>query len=248
MDLSTEWARRIPDAEWATYEKVIDDAQQRRIPFAMGGAFAIAAYTGAWRNTKDLDLYVTPDSREPMIALLSRHGFADYFDVLPYDRWWIYRGYKKENDTIIDIISAAANHRTHVQPWWISGPEVEVRARWLRVLPVEVIVQDKLYIMQRERCDWSDVLNLLYSRGTEIDWERVLKEEGEDSPLLAGVLSVFRWLAPGPARDLPSWLWERVGLKPPPAGDAGEIVRSRVELLDRRPWFGPDREIKRPAA
>ena len=153
-------------------------------------------------------------------------------------------GHKKESDTIIDIISAAANHRTHVQPWWISGPEVEVRGWRLRVLPVEVIVQDKLYIMQRERCDWPDVLNLLYSWGTAIDWERVLKEEGDDCPLLAGVLSVFRWLAPGPARELPSWLWERVGLKPPPAGGAGEIVRSRVELLDRRPRFGPDREIK----
>jgi hypothetical protein len=115
-------------------------------------------------------------------------------------------------------------------------------------LPVEVIVQDKLFIMQRERCDWPDVLNLLYARGAEIDWERVLKEEGDDYPLLTGVLSIFRWMAPGAARDLPFWLWERVGLEALPGGSAAEIVQPRVQLLDRRPWFGPDRQIKKPAA
>ncbi len=236
----------IPDGEWEIYQKVIDEAHQRRIPFALGGAFAVAAYTGSWRNTKDLDLYVLPPQRDRMIEALSEHGFTDYFETRPYDRWWIYRGFKE--GTIIDIIWAAANHRTQVRDAWLSGPEVDVRGRRLRVLPVEVILQDKLYIMQRERCDWPDVLNLLYAWGGEVDWERLLGELRDDVPLLAGALSVFRWIAPGQASGLPSWLWKRAGLGPVPSGPAADIVQTRVDLLDRRPWFGPDRERKKPAA
>jgi hypothetical protein len=244
--LSTEWSRSIPDGEWEIYQKVIDDARQSGIPFALGGAFAVAAYTGLWRNTKDLDLYVTPQNRDRMIQVLSRYGFSDYFETHSYDRWWIYRGFKE--GMIVDIIWAAANHRTQVQDSWISGPEVEVRARRVRVLPVEVILQDKLYIMQRERCDWPDVLNLLFSWGGAVDWERLLRELKDDAPLLAGALSVFRWIAPGHARELPPWLWQRTGLAPLPPGPAVDFIQQRADLLDRRPWFGPDRERKKPAA
>lgn len=235
----------IPNDEWEIYQEVIDEAQSRHIPFALGGAFAVAAYTGSWRNTKDLDLYVTPQNRDSMIEVLSRHGFNDYFDTLPYDRWWIYRGFKV--GTIIDVIWATANHRAQVDDGWIFGPEVEIRGHNLRILPVESMVHDKLYIMQRERCDWPDVLNLLYSRGSEMDWERLLRGMKDDLPLVEGVLAVFSWIAPGCARELPPWLWTRLGLQAP-AGPSAEIVKSRVELIDRRPWFGPDRIQQKPAA
>lgn len=245
MQLSTEWSRKIPDEEWDTYQEIIAAAKQRKIPFALGGAFAVAAYTGAWRNTKDLDLYVTPQHRDEMIEVLLRHGFSDYFETHAYDRWWIYRGYKQ--GMIVDVIWAAANHRIQVQDWWIAGPEAEIRGHRLRVLPIEVIVQDKLYIMQRERCDWPDVLNLLYSAGEFLDWERLLRELKDDTQLLAGILSVYRWLAPGTALTVPVWVWQRAGIAPP-SEKSPEIIQGRVELLDRRPWFGPDRERKKPAA
>jgi hypothetical protein len=242
---SQSWARLIPRSQWRIYRQVIARAQKEGIPFALGGAFAVATYTGYWRNTKDLDLYVLPEYRERMISILTSAGLADYYDTLPYDRWWIYRG--KRGDTIVDVIWAMANHRAQIDELWMSGPEVELQEFRVRVLPAEAMLWDKLYIMQRERCDWPDVLNLLYSAGDRIDWEYLLGRIGEDRALLAGALSVFRWISPGRARALPGWLWGRLGVEAPDSS-APEIVQRRVGLLDRRPWFGPDREKLQPAA
>jgi hypothetical protein len=64
---------------------------------------------------------------------------------------------------------------------------------------------------------------------------------GDDRPLAAGVLSVFRWIASGRAQKLPEWIWERLGLPGLPRGELPEIDPRHVSLLDTRPWFGPDR-------
>jgi hypothetical protein len=107
---------------------------------------------------------------------------------------------------------------------------------------------DKLYIMQRDRCDWPDVLNLLYFAGSDIDWEYILGRIGEDRALVAGVLSVFRWLSPQCAASFPSWIWSHVGLEPSDDKAGPFFDKRRVDLLDTRPWYGPDREKLEPAA
>ena len=236
----TSWSQQIPEKEWRVYEAVLDGAAARQIPFALGGAFAVAVYTGCWRNTKDLDLYVLPEHKDRMIAMLDELGLVDYFATCPYDRWWIHRSTR--DDTIVDIIWAMANHRAQIDDLWMSGPEIVLNERRLKSLPAEALIWDKLYIMQRERCDWPDVLNLLYYAGPTVNWEYLLSRIGEDMPLIAGVLSVFRWVSPGKAREFPAWLWEKVGL--PPAEErpqAPDFEKRRVDLLDRRPWFGPER-------
>jgi hypothetical protein len=228
------------------YQGVLDDACAQGIPFALGGAFAVATYTGHWRNTKDIDLYVLPEYRDAMIEVLKRQGLSDLYDSKPYDRWWIYRATR--NGAIVDVIWAMANHRQQIDQLWMSGPDVELRGRRMKVLPAEAMLWDKLYIIQKERCDWPDIMNLLYSVGAQIDWEYLLNRMGEDGPLMTAALSVFRWLSPARAEELPPWLWERLGLIPGAAEAAADIVKPHVELLDRRPWYGPDRETLQPAA
>ncbi len=239
---SAKWSELIPESQWEVYRCVLDEACARGIPFAVGGAFAVAVYTGSWRNTKDLDLYVLPQERDRLIDVLTSCGLSDYFDTKPYDRSWIYRGTR--DDTLVDVIWAMANHRQTIDELWMSGPSIDVHGRLLKVLPAEAMLWDKLYIMQRDRCDWPDLLNLLYSVGPQADWKYLLFRLGDDLPLLAGVLSVFRWISPARAQTLPKWLWRRVGLAPPPSAPLPEIDPWRVSLLDTRPWYGPERGQK----
>ncbi len=244
-----QWSSKIPENEWALYEAVLNGAAEREIPFALGGAFAVATYTGCWRNTKDLDLYVPPEHKERMIQLTRDLGMEDYFATKEYDRWWIYRATR--DGSIIDIIWAMANHRQQIDDLWMSGPEITLRGHRLRVLPAEAMLWDKLYIVQRDRCDWQDIFNLLYATGEMVDWNLLLRRIGEDLPLMAGALSVFRWLAPERARRLPSWIWRKVGLGPGSAASADEsddFNKRRVDLLDRRTWFAPERARLEPAA
>ncbi len=246
MLLHGRWKELIPREQWSVFRRVLEEARAKKLDFAFGGAFAVATYTGKWRDTKDMDLYILPGDREEMKAALAAAGLTDYFPVKDYDRSWIYRAHT--GDVIVDCIWSMANHRTDVDRAWLTrGPVVEFGGENVHVVPPEELIWSKLYVLQRDRCDWPDVLNIVHAIGPELDWERLFHRLNSDAPLLDGILSVFRWLVPDRAAQLPSWLWKRKRKKPRlPAGC------ERVRLLDTRPWFRPleaaaDRE-KEPSA
>jgi hypothetical protein len=231
----TDWPKESPDEQWEMYERALSEANRRELPFALGGAFALATYTGRWRNTKDLDLYVRPEDRDSLIQVLNDLGFDDYYEQLPYDRQWIYRGYRE--GTLVDVIWAMANQRAQVDESWLVGPEMDVRGQSVRIVPPEEMIWAKLYVLQRDRCDFPDVLNLIYGTGPSLDWDRLLTRLGDDWPLLTGVLSVFQWMCPGRALELPKPICRRLHLPRQHEGEAPTTHRRRVDLLDRRPWF-----------
>ena len=68
--------------------------------------------------------------------------------------------------------------------------------------------------MQRERCDWPDVLNLLYQNGPTLDWQHLLNRLGSDAQLLKAILTVFEWICPQVSIELPEWLRDQFGITP----------------------------------
>ncbi len=233
MLLHGRWKELIPREQWSVFRRVLGEARAKGLDFAFGGAFAVATYTGKWRDTKDMDLYILPADREEMKAVLGAAGLTDYFQVKDYDRSWIYRAHTGE--VIVDCIWAMANHRTDVDRAWLTrGPVVEFGGEMVHVVPPEELIWSKLYVLQRDRCDWPDVLNIVHAVGPELDWERLFDRLGADGPLLDSLLSVFKWLVPERAAQLPSWLWKRKKKKPRLAAGC-----ERVRLLDTRPWFRP---------
>jgi len=227
---------RIPEEQWGVYRLAIHEARARNVRFAFGGAFATAFYTGQLRNTKDFDFYVLPADVAPMKQALASAGLQDYHMQLPYDRSWIYRA--SRGDIIVDAIWAMANHRAVVDERWVTqGAEVSIRGEPLRVLPVEELIWSKLYVLQRERCDWGDVLNVLDAQAKAVDWNHLLMRLEDDTPLLAGALAVFSWLAPDRAPSIPDNVWSRLGLNPAADAHGANLSRVRADLLDSRPWF-----------
>src|SRR5262245_50223710 len=105
----SNWDRLVPDSEWAVYSIVLRAAQERRLPFALGGGFAFSTYAQRWRDTKDIDLYILQKDRDRFIQILNEYGFEDYHPREPYDRKWIYRGTR--SGLIVDLIWAMANQR-----------------------------------------------------------------------------------------------------------------------------------------
>ena len=235
-----EWDVSIADCEWEVYRRVMEEARSAGVRFAFGGAFATGVYTGDLRNTKDFDFYILPQQRDAMIQATRRAGLHDYYDTLPYDRAWIYRA--STDGIIVDAIWAMANLRTEVEERWISaGPEVKLRGESIRAIPIEDLIWSKLYVIQRERCDWGDVLNLIDAQTGTIAWDQLIDRMGEDAPLLAGVLAIYAWLAPERVALIPERVWTRLGVSPL-SSEGAEGSRPRAGLIDSRPWFRLHRE------
>ena len=229
---------KIEPEKWRLYRKVLKMAQRRRIPFALGGGTATMVYTGRARRSKDIDLFLPPDRREEMIQVTRECGLRDLYDEQPYDRAWIYRAH--DGAAIVDVIWSMANYRSQVDAGWLeNGPEIQLDDLRVRLVPAEETLWCKLYILQSDRCDWPDAFNILNTAGPELDWQRVISRLEGDTPLLAGLLSVFAWLCPDRARDLPRWLWDRLKLEYPPVS-TDQKAGARLNLLDGRQWFGPE--------
>jgi len=232
--LQFEWVNAITTPHWACYRRAIHSLRRAGLPFLLGGGFALATYTGRWRDTKDIDFYIYPKDRDAAVAALARAGFRDLFPRLPYDRKWIYRS--TCSGVIVDIIWAMANQRAQTDEHWFEyAPPANVRGEEMRVVPLEEYLWCKLYILQRDHCDWTDIFNVLYAAGPQVDWDRLLSRLEEDWPLLKAMLTVYGWLCPKRASELPASLRRKLKL---PAPDLAPRRRhDRIRLLDSRGWF-----------
>lgn len=228
----------IPLETWQPYKEVVDLFNSRGIRFAAGGGLAFSRYSARLRYTKDIDFFLAPEFKDRARQATTELGFEDYFGQEEYDRSWIYRGYR--DDVIVDLIWTAPNHRMLVDDGWVTGgPTVTVHGTQVQVLRLEEFLWSKLYVMQRDRCDWPDMMNVLYSCGENIDWDLMLERLGPDAPLMGAMLASYRWLAPERAAKLPGTLWEKVGLTRNWPETSSEWSVDRVHLLDTRDWFGP---------
>jgi hypothetical protein len=232
---SASWLQRLPPEQWSVYKSVMARARNLGLQFAVGGGFATMTYTGQWRDTKDIDFFVTERDKEQMIRVMAECGLADYYERQPYQRHWLYRSYKDE--IIVDVIWGMANRRAVVDEAWLHGPEVDFDGERFRLVPAEETLWSKLYVLQRDRCDWPDGLSLIYSMGMDLNWRRLLERIKEDAPLLSALLSVFGWLCPDRAREVPSWIWNELGTRWSQTDAHLKPECTRASLLDSRPWL-----------
>lgn len=230
------WETRIPAKHRGVYRCVLDRISAADIPFALGGGLALSVYTHKCRVSKDIDIYVLPQHRETAIEILGECGLEDYYSVKEYVRHWIYRGHKA--GAIVDVIWAMANQRAQVDDRWLTGgPAVEMLGQTVRIVPAEELIWSKLYVLQHDRCDWPDILNLLNACAAALDWDHLLERAAEDGPLVKGVISVFSWVCPTRAMSIPERIWDKLGLAPVVAGCQPSDRPSPQDLLDTRPWL-----------
>lgn len=245
IEKRTAWESAIPPEQARCFQRVLSAVRRENIPFALGGGLALSVYTGNLRNKKDMDIYVMPSDRQRTIDMITSCGLKDYYDVMPYDRAWIYRSH--EENIIVDTIWAMANQRAVVDEQWIDGGDtIHLFGEEYQVMPPEELIWSKLYVLQRDRCDWPDILNLLHATAPALDWDHLLDRAGEDAPLVKAVLAVFSWVSPETARQIPHWVWDCMGLPVPLQNASNGDSQPRADLLDTRPWFGPDQQLTEP--
>jgi hypothetical protein len=243
--IETTWGELIPEEQWGIFSLGVTALEANGVPFLVHGALALGTYTGRWRNTKDVDVIVRPRDQERAVSALQRAGFEDYHNREPYDRSWIFRGFKEE--VIFDIIWALPNHRVVIDEGWFErSRSFWLRGRLLAAVPAEEMVRVKLYVFQRERCDWVDVLNVLAGTCDTLDWRWLVQRMDRDLPLLHAALAVFNWMSPQRSATLPRWLREQFALPLLDVPDPAEVEVRRARLFDSRPWFALHQPTDKP--
>lgn len=243
------WTGLIPAQQVEALHRVSEALRRAGVPSLLGGAFAIGRHVGRWRGTKDVDFFLRPAERERAIEALRACGYEDFYPQQAYDRSWIFRGCC-EDGGLVDLIWSIPNHVTDVDDAWFErAARFAIGGREYAAIPVEELIWIKLFVLQRDRCDWPDVINLLRRNPQTIDWERLIARIGEAEPLLAGVLQVLEWLSPNAANEFPAWVRTRFHLSERPqtlhAADEG----ARAALLDSRPWYAalvPEQDLMGP--
>ncbi|MDX6379916.1 MAG: hypothetical protein QOI57_940, partial [Rubrobacteraceae bacterium] len=153
------------------YVEALNALSQAGIRYMLGGALALNAYTGIWRDTKDLDLFVPEKTVTPVLETLEDAGF----ETETMDPLWLAKAWR--GDLFVDVIHATHNGTGLVdETWFENSKEVQVLDRPALVIPAEEMILSKIFVVAKDRCDVDDVLHLIFAPRGDLDWDRLLSK------------------------------------------------------------------------
>jgi hypothetical protein len=194
----------IPEEERELYKRCLNALNAAGVPCVVAGAYAIYEHTGIIRQTKDLDLFCTPEAVLQAMQVLREAGFITRLE----QTHWIGKAISKDNrDHFIDIIYGMGNGLALIDDDWFrySSPAI-LAATQVRVAPPEELIWHRLFINERHRHDMADIAHLILCVGHVMDWKRLLAKTGEHWPLLLSQLLMFRYVYPGYRDQVPQWV------------------------------------------
>ena len=229
------------------YNAVLAALLKTDIPFLVGGAYALAHYTGIVRHTKDLDIFVRPPDCERILQVLAQAGYhAEH--TAPH---WIAKVFSGEE--YIDIIFSSGNGIAAVDDAWFAyAPQAEVLGHQVRLCPPEETIWSKAFVMDRERYDGADVAHLLRACGERLDWSRLLHRFEAHWRVLLSHLILFGFIYPAERARIPMWvmqeLLDRVQHELRSACPAerlcqGTLLSRAQYLIDIGPWGYEDARL-----
>jgi hypothetical protein len=212
----------------------------RGIAYLVGGAFALHTYTRIARHTKDFDIFIR---RTDLDRVLEAMGALGYQTEVTFSHWLAkaYRG-----DLYFDVIFSSGNGVATVDDeWFVHAKDETVLGVPVRLVPVEEMIWQKAFIMERERFDGADIAHLIRACGGTLDWERLLRRfGGSHGRVLLVHLLLFQYIYPGDAACVPQWvlsrLLGRLASEPDPEGRGlcrGPLL-SRAQYLPDIDWWG----------
>jgi len=197
-------ALRDMDAQrFSVFANALRRLEQAQIPFVVGGAFALGHYTGIWRDTKDMDLFLQHENVGRAVQVLGRMGFRHWIEA----QHWL--GKCQKEDSVVDLIFGFGNWLASVdRPWIERAQNGELFGVPVLIAPVEELILSKAYVAHRERFDGADVVHLLRASKGRLDWHHLLSRFGEHWELLLAYLLLFRFVYPSDRKLVPERVME----------------------------------------
>jgi hypothetical protein len=252
LHTSSMFAANLPEATENFYRDVIRTLNAHSIPYLLGGAYALAFYTGIVRDTKDVDVFVRPDDCPRTLESLADAG---YETALTFAHWLAKAAH---GENFVDVIFSSGNGIARVDDLWFthSRPAVFL-GQPVHITPVEEMIWSKGYVCERERYDGADINHLLRAHGHELDWPRLLRRFGDHWRVLLSHLVLFGFAYPSDRDRIPTAVMEDLGRRlsretaAPPSQDrpCHGLLLSRIQYLtDLEQWGYRDARLESPSA
>jgi hypothetical protein len=230
-----------PPESQAFYGECLRLLAQSGIPFLVSGTYALAAYTGIVRPTKDVDVFCKAGDFPKILAYFQERGYR----IEVVDERWLAR-ILREDGLFLDIIF---NMPTTSDPitdqWFENTPTVRIYDSEVRLVPPTEFILSKAFVQDRYRYDGADVAHMFLKRSDGIDWHRLLSHfELYWEVLLIHVLN-FRFVYPSERDNVPRWLFDELMARlqaqaalPPPMKKVcrGRMFSPRDYRMDTGEW------------
>jgi hypothetical protein len=230
---------KLPKRQQALFQEVLALFEEKKIAYAVSGAFALREHTGIYRDTKDLDLFLTAETAVSALRYLHEYGF----ECEVCDPVWLFKTHR--DDFFVDLITGMSNAALVVEPSWIERAKpAAVYGVSTRVLAPEELVASKLFVTRRERFDGADIVHVIYGTRGNLDWQRVLSLAGHHWEMLLWALVLFRYCYPAQTDYVPEPVWqtllarfqEALSRPDPTARFRGSLVDPKMFAIDVNEW------------
>lgn len=231
----------------AFYLRALEIMDSAGVPYAVGGAYALACHTGIVRHTKDLDLFVKREETPLALQAFERAGHRTAW-THPH---WIAKAFSADDEDFVDLIYGSGNGLTEVDDEWLAcSKKSDMLGRDVRLCPVEEIIWSKSFIQERNRYDGADVAHLLLACADDLDWDRLLRRFAGHEPVLLAHLTLFGYVYPTHRARLPGRvldaLQRRAAADPEPDEKLcrGPLLSYNQYLIDINEWGYVDARLQ----
>lgn len=208
------------------YKQVLERLGAEGVPYLIGGAAALGHYTWVYRDTKDLDLFISEKSLPAAFDSLKALGLEGEM----IDPRWIAKAARGEY--YVDFIFNSYHGRLPVEEDWArAGRSGDFAGMETRFISPEHLILTKSYMMHRNRFDGADINHLILR--SDLDWELLLKLFEPYPELLQSYLLQFRFVYPGEAGRVPAEVWQRLAARTSRWPSEGDEKLCRGELVSR---------------
>lgn len=189
------------------YKELLDFLLQKKLPFMIGGTYALTYYTGIERPTKDIDIVTTEKDYPNILKILSEGGFQTKLHEVEIN--WLAKVYKGSYFT--DIMYAERNGLHTVDETWLEhAKEGIILGRKVKLIPVEDLIRSKAYIQNRDRNDSADVIHLILKQGRNVNWKLLFDKMEPHWEILTSFLFQFLFIYPSERKVIPEWVIEKL--------------------------------------
>lgn len=193
-----------PEAE-TFYAEGLKLLSSSDIPFLLAGTYAVTAYTGISRPTKDLDIFCKAGDYPRILSFFQERGYQ----IEVEDERWIAKIFNDQY--FFDVIFSCRTAEIAItDEWFEDAPEIEVYGATVRIIKPTELIWSKIFVQDRYRYDGADVAHVILKQHHAIDWRRLLRYMELHWEVLLTHLVNFRYIYPSERDLVPRWLMDEL--------------------------------------